>query len=86
VLETGPGAWEKAAVGEKKLNKNKKYVRTTMAKAIPTPTHMALIGLMNSGYLKFIISQNVDGLHRKSGVLPENITELHGNTNLELCS
>lgn len=24
-------------------------------------------------------------MHRKSGILPENLSELHGNTNLEIC-
>ena len=33
-----------------------------------------------------MISQNVDGLHRKSGILPEKIAELHGNTNIEICT
>ena len=32
-----------------------------------------------------IVSQNVDGLHRKSGIHPDKLAELHGNTNLELC-
>jgi NAD-dependent SIR2 family protein deacetylase len=82
VLETGPGAWEKAANKEKVT---KKIVTKPIQKAVPTLTHMAFVGLMEEGLLKFIISQNVDGLHRKSGISPEKITELHGNTNLELC-
>jgi len=40
---------------------------------------------MKKGYLKHIISQNIDGLHRKSGILSKDISELHGNTNLEIC-
>ena len=39
----------------------------------------------NEACLKFIISQNIDGLHRKSGVPIHKIAELHGNTNLEIC-
>ena len=27
------------------------------------------------------VFQNVDGLHRKSGILADNISEMHGNTN-----
>ena len=46
---------------------------------------MALVELMEQGYLKHIISQNVDGLHRKSGIPADQISELHGNTNLEVC-
>ena len=47
---------------------------------------MALVELTEKKHLKFIISQNVDGLHRKSGIPPENMSELHGNTNLEVCA
>lgn len=50
--------------------------------AIPTPTHMALVELNNQGILKHLISQNCDGLHRRSGFNPKHISELHGNTNL----
>lgn len=46
---------------------------------------MALVELMEKGFLKHIISQNVDGLHRKSGIPAEKISEVHGNTNLEIC-
>lgn len=46
---------------------------------------MALVELMEQKHLKHIVSQNVDGLHRKSGIIPENLTEVHGNTNLEVC-
>ncbi|KAI1440866.1 DHS-like NAD/FAD-binding domain-containing protein [Annulohypoxylon stygium] len=53
--------------------------------AIPTPTHMALVELQNRGLLKYLISQNCDGLHRKSGILPDRISELHGNNNREYC-
>jgi NAD-dependent SIR2 family protein deacetylase len=47
---------------------------------------MGYVGLMEAGFLKFVISQNVDGLHRKSGIPGFKIAELHGNTNLEKCS
>ncbi|KAK4184316.1 DHS-like NAD/FAD-binding domain-containing protein, partial [Podospora australis] len=53
--------------------------------AVPTPTHMALVELQNRGLLKYIVSQNCDGLHRKSGILPDKISEVHGNSNREYC-
>ena len=47
---------------------------------------MAMVELMEKGYLKHVISQNIDGLHRKSGIPGNKISEVHGNTNLELCT
>jgi mono-ADP-ribosyltransferase sirtuin 6 len=55
-------------------------------KAVPTLTHMSLVALQESGHLKFLVSQNCDGLHLKSGISPSKICELHGNTNCEACS
>ena len=81
VLETGPGIWEKKALH---LTEKPK-VSTDMLKAFPTKCHMSLLKLIDEGYLKYIISQNIDGLHRKSGIPPEKISELHGNTNIETC-
>lgn len=47
---------------------------------------MSLVELQKRGFLKYIISQNCDGLHRRSGLNPNNLSELHGNTNLDRCS
>mmetsp|Transcript_29087 Transcript_29087/g.38743 ORF Transcript_29087/g.38743 Transcript_29087/m.38743 type:complete len:94 (-) Transcript_29087:573-854(-) len=44
-----------------------------------------MVALENQDKLKFIISQNIDGLHRRSGIHPNKLAELHGNTNLEIC-
>ena len=92
IVETGPGCWEKAANIEKARKEGKLYqppVKTnfnvTIQKAFPTKGHMALKDLMDRGILKKVISQNIDGLHRKSGIPADKIYEVHGNTNLEVC-
>ena len=51
----------------------------------PNSGHLALVELQNMGLLKFIISQNVDGLHLISGIKSELLAELHGNSNLMIC-
>ncbi|CAF1155592.1 unnamed protein product [Adineta ricciae] len=52
----------------------------------PTLTHMSFVELMRNGYLKFLVSQNCDGLHLKSGIPTNKIAELHGNCNCEACA
>ena len=98
VLETGPGCWETAANKQKYLKEvragNKgaqrpaevKTLKNTIRSAYPSKTHMAFVELAERKHLKYIISQNVDGLHRKSGIAPDMMSELHGNTNLEVCT
>jgi NAD-dependent SIR2 family protein deacetylase len=62
----GPqGVWTLRAQGRQK---DIKAVNTLQA--VPTPTHMALVELQNRGILTYLISQNCDGLHRKSGMMP----------------
>lgn len=36
--------------------------------AYPTEAHMALALLVEGGYVKHVITQNYDGLHRMSGI------------------
>jgi NAD-dependent SIR2 family protein deacetylase len=52
----------------------------------PNQGHFALVELQRLGKLKFLISQNVDNLHLKSGIDPELLAELHGNISKLRCS
>jgi len=58
---------------------------TSFEEAIPTLAHMALVGLHHAGLLKYIVSQNIDGLHLKSGFPQSALSELHGNIFKEVC-
>ncbi|XP_065884982.1 NAD-dependent protein deacetylase-like isoform X2 [Dysidea avara] len=85
-LETGPGKWELQAHSQSKgATAHKAGKTTSTVKAIPSPTHMLLVKLQQEGILKHIISQNTDGLHRRSGIPQKALWELHGNNNMEWC-
>lgn len=83
VLETGPGAWELRDAGK---TRDKKNVVKKLLKAVPTYTHLSIVKLQEEGRVKYVVSQNVDGLHLRSGLDPKALSELHGNTNLETCA
>lgn len=53
--------------------------------AAPTVTHMTLVSLANRGYIHFLVSQNVDGLHLRSNFPASKFAELHGNMFLDKC-
>lgn len=48
-----------------------------LERAMPNPGHYALADLEKMGILKSVITQNVDGLHEKSGT--KNLIEYHGS-------
>jgi NAD-dependent deacetylase len=51
----------------------------------PNASHMALVELQHLGKLRFLITQNTDNLHRRSGIRPKLLAELHGNGQLMRC-
>jgi NAD-dependent deacetylase len=57
----------------------------TMLKAEPNAGHRALAKLVEQGRMSAIITQNVDGLHRRSGVPDSKVIELHGNATYASC-
>jgi NAD-dependent deacetylase len=54
-----------------------------MLKAEPNPAHMALAELENAGFIKAIITQNIDFLHQRAG--SKNVIEVHGTFNTLTC-
>jgi len=56
-----------------------------LEQAIPTSTHMAIVEFEKKGIMKYLVSTNVDGLHRRAGTSAAMIAELHGNCYKELC-
>ena len=56
-----------------------------MLKAEPNAGHRALAKLVEQGRMSAIITQNVDGLHQRSGVPDAEVIELHGNATYASC-
>ena len=56
-----------------------------LAAADPNAGHLALATLARSGRLTEIITQNIDGLHQKSGTPAELVIELHGTAHTVRC-
>ncbi|MCC6891143.1 MAG: Sir2 family NAD-dependent protein deacetylase [Hyphomicrobiales bacterium] len=53
--------------------------------AKPGRGHMALASLYRAGKVPGVVTQNVDNLHQVSGIAPENVIELHGNSTYAAC-
>jgi len=51
----------------------------------PNAGHEAIVELQKLEKLRFLISQNVDNLHLQSGIRPDLLAELHGNTTKFRC-
>jgi NAD-dependent deacetylase len=57
----------------------------SFAKAEPGRGHRALATLYHSGKVPALVTQNIDNLHQMSGIAPEDVVELHGNTTYATC-
>ena len=51
----------------------------------PNNGHKALVQLQQRGQLRAIVTQNVDGLHQRSGIKSELVHEVHGNIHRSRC-
>lgn len=56
-----------------------------LGKAEPNAGHRALAKLVEQGKMSAIITQNIDGLHQRSGVPDARVIELHGNGTYASC-
>jgi NAD-dependent deacetylase len=51
----------------------------------PNRGHRAIAHLIREAKASSVITQNIDGLHQRSGVPPEKVIELHGNSTYCVC-
>ena len=77
----GPeGCWTKRAMGQMAKAK----VMTQDAQ--PTLTHMAMATLIHKNLAHYVVTTNLDGLHRKSGLGVSQVCNLHGDIYIERCT
>jgi len=55
------------------------------ANAKPGRGHLALASLYRAGKVPALVTQNIDNLHQMSGIAPNDVVELHGNTTYATC-
>jgi len=53
--------------------------------AAPNPVHTAVADLERAGRLGMVVTQNIDGLHRRAGTSPGRLVELHGTNGAVEC-
>jgi len=83
VIHTGAGISAAAGIATYREGSNQSLAFTA---AMPTYSHYAIVGLVKAGIVDYVCSQNVDGLHRRSGLAKDKLSELHGNSYIETCS
>jgi NAD-dependent deacetylase len=55
------------------------------ADARPNAVHHAIAALESAGKVISVVTQNIDGLHRRAGTSPDLLVELHGTDHLVKC-
>lgn len=81
----GPnGVWTKELKGDTREPSIQEQ-ENTFDTATPSFTHYAIACLLHAGVFTHVVSQNVDGLHLRSGVPEDKLSELHGNIFKERC-
>jgi NAD-dependent deacetylase len=65
--------------------RRKVAAETEWGGANPNRGHRAIAHLIRRGKASCVITQNIDGLHQRSGVPDEKVIELHGNGTYAVC-
>lgn len=60
-------------------------VDEAVSRAEPNRGHRAIAHLVTQGKVSSVITQNIDGLHQRSGVPDQQVIELHGNGTYAAC-
>ena len=60
-------------------------VDEAVSRAEPNRGHRAITHLVEQGKVANVITQNIDGLHQRSGVAGDKVIELHGNGTYAAC-
>jgi NAD-dependent deacetylase len=60
-------------------------VDDAVSQAVPNRGHVAIAQLVAEGTVSSVITQNIDGLHQRSGISEERVIELHGNGTYAAC-
>ena len=68
---------------EERLSRRSDELYKPLTVAKPNPGHLALVELEQLGVLQFVITQNIDDLHRQAG--QKSLAEIHGNWTLIRC-
>ena len=58
-------------------------LRQSVRNAKPNPGHIALVEMEHAGFVRSLITQNIDGLHSDAGT--QNVVEIHGSRRFLRC-
>ena len=65
--------------------RRKREIDRDVSRAAPNRGHRAVTELVRGGRVLAVVTQNIDGLHQRSGVPDEALIELHGNGTYASC-